>query len=37
METIEFKIDQHGSPVTVEAGSRFVCFVPGLEKQCARL
>jgi hypothetical protein len=25
--------DQHGSPVTLEAASWFVCFVPGLNKQ----
>lgn len=33
MRTIELKIDGDGSPVTLEAGSWFVCFVPGLKKQ----
>ncbi|MFQ5846593.1 MAG: hypothetical protein ACE5IQ_02850 [Candidatus Methylomirabilales bacterium] len=33
LETIELEIDQDGSPVTLEAGSWFVCFVPGLKKQ----
>lgn len=32
-ETIELDIDEHGSLVTLEPGSWFVCFVPGLEKQ----
>ena len=26
-------VDEHGSPVTLEAATWFVCFVPGLEKQ----
>ena len=33
LETIELGIDQDGSPVTLEAGSWFVCFVPGLRRQ----
>ncbi|ALP53747.1 hypothetical protein Tel_11705 [Candidatus Tenderia electrophaga] len=33
LETIELEIDQDGSPVTLEVGSWFVCFVPGLQKQ----
>jgi len=32
-ETIDLKIDKDGSPVTLEPGSWFVCFVPGLQKQ----
>lgn len=32
-ETVELKIDEHGAPVTLEPGSWFVCFVPGLERQ----
>jgi len=33
LETVKLEIDQDGSPVTLEAGSWFVCFVPGLQKQ----
>lgn len=33
LKTVELEIDQDGSPVTLEAGSWFVCFVPGLKKQ----
>ncbi len=33
LEVIELEVDQDGSPVTLEAGSWFVCFVPGLKKQ----
>jgi len=32
-EVIELEMDQDGSPVTLEAGNWFVCFVPGLQKQ----
>jgi len=32
-EVIELEVDQDGSPVTLEAGSWFVLFVPGLKKQ----
>lgn len=32
-ETVELEIDDNGAPVTVEPGSWFVCFVPGLERQ----
>ena len=32
-ETIALEIDKDGSPVTLEPGSWFVCFVPGLQKQ----
>lgn len=32
-EVVELQIDKDGSPVTLEAGSWFVCFVPGLLKQ----
>ena len=31
--TIALDVDEHGSPVTLEAASWFVCFVPGLRKQ----
>lgn len=31
--TVAIEIDADGSPVTLEAGSWFVCFVPGLKKQ----
>lgn len=31
--TIKLDVDRDGSPVTLEAGSWFVCFVPGLVKQ----
>jgi len=30
---VELEIDEDGSPVTLEPGSWFVCFVPGLQKQ----
>lgn len=30
---VELEVDQDGAPVTLEAGSWFVCFVPGLVKQ----
>jgi len=33
VDTVELEIDRDGSPVTLEAGSWFVCFVPGLKKQ----
>lgn len=33
LETVTLEIDQDGAPVTLEAGSWFVCFVPGLQKQ----
>lgn len=33
METVELELDENGAPVSLEAGSWFVCFVPGLEKQ----
>jgi len=33
LEAIELEIDEHGSPVTLEAGGWYVCFVPGLKKQ----
>lgn len=33
LKVVELEIDQDGSPVTLEAGSWFVCFVPGLKKQ----
>ena len=32
-EVTELEVDEDGSPVTLEAGSWFVCFVPGLVKQ----
>ncbi len=32
-EVIELEVDQDGSPVTLEARSWLVCFVPGLKKQ----
>ncbi|ALP52295.1 hypothetical protein Tel_03580 [Candidatus Tenderia electrophaga] len=32
-EVIKLDIDEDGSPVTLEPGSWFVCFVPGLQKQ----
>jgi hypothetical protein len=32
-EVVTLQIDENGSPVTLEAGSWFVCFVPGLNKQ----
>lgn len=31
--TVEVDIDENGAPVSIEAGSWFVCFVPGLQKQ----
>ncbi len=33
LETIKIEVDKDGSPVTLVAGSWFVCFVPGLKKQ----
>jgi hypothetical protein len=33
VEIVQLVIDKDGSPVTLEAGSWFVCFVPGLKKQ----
>lgn len=33
LETIEIVVGHDGSPVTLEAGSWYVCFVPGLKKQ----
>lgn len=33
LAVVELEIDRDGSPVTLEAGSWFVCFVPGLIKQ----
>ena len=33
LEVVELAVDQDGSPVTLEAGSWFVCFVPGLVKK----
>ena len=33
LPVMELAIDKNGSPVTLEAGSWFVCFVPGLRKQ----
>jgi hypothetical protein len=33
METIKLELDEYGSPVSLEAGAWFVCFVPGLKKQ----
>lgn len=33
LEVVELEVDQDGSPVTLEPGSWFVCFVPGLVKQ----
>lgn len=32
-KVIELEVDKDGSPVTLEPGSWFVCFVPGLAKQ----
>lgn len=32
-KTIELEVDQDGSPVSLEAGTWFVLFVPGLKKQ----
>lgn len=32
-ESVELKVDQDGALVPLEAGSWFVCFVPGLDKQ----
>ena len=34
METTELELDENGSPVTIEAAAWYVCFVPGLVKQC---
>lgn len=33
LKAIKIEVDEDGSPVTLEAGSWFVCFVPGLKKQ----
>lgn len=33
LQTVELDIDENGSPVTLEPGNWFVCFVPGLRKQ----
>lgn len=33
LDVIKLEIDQDGSLVTLEPGSWFVCFVPGLQKQ----
>ncbi|MFQ5852165.1 MAG: hypothetical protein ACE5JU_16465 [Candidatus Binatia bacterium] len=33
LETVELKVDRDGALVPLEAGSWFVCFVPGLDKQ----
>jgi len=33
LETIELNVDADGALVPLEAGSWFVCFVPGIEKQ----
>ncbi len=33
LEAIELKVDPDGALVPLEAGSWFVCFVPGLDKQ----
>lgn len=33
LEVMELEIDQDGSPVTLEAATWYVCFVPGLKKQ----
>jgi hypothetical protein len=33
LETVPLDLDQDGALVTLEAGSWFVCFVPGLNKQ----
>jgi hypothetical protein len=33
METIELVLDKFGSPVALEPGAWYVCFVPGLAKQ----
>lgn len=32
-ESVELELDSYGSVVSLEAGSWFVCFVPGLERQ----
>lgn len=32
-ETVKLALDRDGAPVRLEAGSWFVCFVPGLRKQ----
>lgn len=32
-ETVGLELDEHGAPVTLEPGSWFVCFVPGLVRQ----
>jgi hypothetical protein len=33
LKTVKLELDRDGSPVSLEAGSWFVCFVPGLLKQ----
>lgn len=33
LKTIQLELDDDGAPVTLEPGSWFVCFVPGLKKQ----
>lgn len=33
LEVFELEVDQDGALVTLEAGSWFVCFVPGLQRQ----
>lgn len=33
LSTVKLEVDLDGALVTLEAGSWFVCFVPGLEKQ----
>lgn len=33
LETVELEVDRDGALVPLEAGSWFVCFVPGLNKQ----
>jgi hypothetical protein len=33
LEVIKLEVDQYGSPITLELGRWFVCFVPGLKKQ----
>lgn len=33
LKTVKLELDEHAAPVTLEAGSWFVCFVPGLKNQ----
>jgi len=33
LEVIDLEWDENGSPVTLEPGNWFVCFVPGLQEQ----